>query len=224
MTRKFVAVLFLAVLAAVAGAQERFVKPVDEAAKDASFLAFRTKLIAAAERRDVDYIMSIVDPRIKLGFGGEDGIANFKRQWKLASKTSGFWKEFLAAIKNGGAFEKGRKTFMAPYTFTSWPDDIDGFEYHAIFGNNVNLREAPATDSRVVGRLSYNIVSVDNEKSVMTNAAKEEDREFVWYKVKTLGGKEGFVKSEFVRSHIDYRAGFTKKRGVWKLDFFVAGD
>ena len=33
-------------------AQERFVKPVDEAKKDASFLAFRTKLIAAAKRRD----------------------------------------------------------------------------------------------------------------------------------------------------------------------------
>jgi len=201
-------------------AQERFVKPVDDAKLDASFLAFRTKLIAAAERRDANYILSIVDPKIKNGFGGEDGIANFKRQWKLTAKNSKFWNEFLAAIKNGGAFGEGRTTFTAPYTFSSWPQDIDGFEYHAIFGNNVNLRKEPEMNAAVVTKLSYNVVKIERE--LVPKSGKSEYPE--WWLVKTLGGLEGYVKREFVRGHIDYRAGFTKKKGVWKLDFFLAGD
>jgi hypothetical protein len=39
-----------------------------------------------------------------------------------------------------------------------------------------------------------------------------------------LGGKKGFVKAEFVRSPIDYRAIFEKKGRNWKLTAFVAGD
>lgn len=205
-----------------ARSQEKYVKPVDEASKDASFLAFRTRLIAAAERRDVNYILSIVDRRVKNGFGGEDGIANFKRVWKITSKKSDFWKEFLPVIKNGGAFDKDdRTTFMAPYTFSSWPDDVDGFEDQVIFGNNVNLREEPNTNAKVVAKLSYNVVKVQYE-SVPKSGNKSEHPG--WLRVTTKGGLSGYVKSEFVRGHLDFRAGFTKKRGVWRMDFFVAGD
>ena len=215
-------IFVLIALFAVTGLpQEKYVKPVDEAAKDASFLAFRTKLIAAVERRDVNYILSIIDPKIKNGFGGEDGIANFKRDWKITSKKSEFWKEFLPVIKNGGAFDKTDKTsFMAPYTFTAWPDDVDGFEYEVIFGNNVNLRKEPNMKSEVVAKLSYNVVKIQLE--LVPKSGKSEYPG--WWLIKTLGGLEGYVKKEFVRSHIDFRAGFTKKRGVWKMDFFVAGD
>ncbi|MBK6724349.1 MAG: SH3 domain-containing protein [Acidobacteria bacterium] len=220
-TRILFIITILALLVGSAISQEKYVKPVDEAAKDASFLAFRTKLIAAAERRDVNYLLSIIDPKIKNGFGGEDGISNFKRVWKITSKKSGFWKEFLPVVKNGGAFDKSDKTsFMAPYTFSSWPDDVDGFDYEVIFGNNVNLRKEPNMNAEVVSKLSYNVVEVEYE--TLGKSDKSVDPE--WLPVTTKGGLKGFVKSEFVRSHIDFRAGFTKKRGVWKMDFFVAGD
>lgn len=139
--------LLLCALACLAtAAEERYVKPVDEAAKDASFLAFRTKLIVAVESRDANYIIGIIDPQIKLSFGGAGGIADFKRIWKINAKYSQFWDEFLRVIKNGGAFDgRGKNkysSFIAPYTFSSWPDDIDGFEYVAIFGSDVNLRDA----------------------------------------------------------------------------------
>lgn len=221
MLRSLFIITLVALFAFTAFPQEKFVKPVDEAAKDPSFLAFRTKLISAAERRDVKYMLSIIDPEIKNGFGGEDGIANFKREWKITSKKSEFWKEFLPVIKNGGAFDKDDKTsFMAPYTFSSWPDDVDGFEDQVIFGNNVNLREEPNMKAKVVAQLSYNVVKVQYE--TLPKSGKSEYPG--WLLVKTLGGLEGYVKSEYVRGHIDFRAGFTKKRGVWKLDFFLAGD
>lgn len=204
-------------------AQERFVKPVDEAKKDASFLAFRTKLIAAAKRRDAKYILGIVDPKISNTFGGDDGIRYFKRVWKLESPKSEFWNEFLTVITNGGNFseEGGNKIFSAPYLFLSFPDDLDAFTYSAIFGNNVNLRTKPDMKAAIAARLSYNVVKVDFENSVEKSSRTGE---YSWLKVETLGGTKGFVKAEFVRSPIDYRAGFEKKNGKWKMIYFIAGD
>lgn len=216
---KFLSILFLItafVLSAVG--QERFVKPVDEATKDASFLAFRNKLIAAVEKKDSKHILSIVAADIKNGFGGEDGITNFKKQWKIEQKDSKFWEEFSAVIKNGGKLN-GRTMFTAPYSFDGFPSDLDAFEHDVIFGNNVNLRETPAMDGKVVDRLSYNVViNVETRVKPGTNDVPD------WIQIKTLGGKTGWVKAEYVRSPIDYRAGFEKKRGVWKMTFFLAGD
>lgn len=218
--RTITATILVTILALTAFSQERYVKPVDDAAKDASFLAFRKKLIAAAERKDIKYLLSIVDPKIKNGFGGQDGIANFKRDWKLTTKNSRFWKEFLPVIKNGGSFDNNGRSFMAPYTFSSWPDDIDGFEYQVIFGSSVNLRKSPDLKGDVIARLSYNVVQVEYETLPKSGRSEHPG----WLQVKTLGGLSGYVSEEFVRSHIDYRAGFSKKRGVWKMDFFLAGD
>lgn len=201
-------------------AQERQVLPVDEAKKDASFYSFREKLIAAVKKRNTNFVLSIVDRNIKNGFGGYDGITNFKKQWKINSKNSPLWKELLAVLTNGGAFDKRQKTsFYAPYLFTNFPDDLDAFEYAAIFGNNVNLRSKPSLEAEVVAKLSYNVVKVDYNNSI-----KFGEYEYIWLKIETLGGKKGFVKSEFVRSSIDYRAGFEKKRGKWIMTFFLAGD
>lgn len=205
-------------------AQERFVKPVDEAKNDASFRAFRTKLIEAAKKRDAKYILSIVDPKISNTFGADNGIRYFKTFWKIENQKSEFWDEFLNVITRGGTFMKDNsrnKQFCAPYTFTSFPDEVDAFEYQAIYGSNVNLRAKPEADAPVVANLSYNVVKVDFENSVKV---KNKENEYSWLKVKTLGGKQGFVKAEFVRSPIDYRACFEKKKGIWKMTVFIAGD
>lgn len=217
---KLFAILLVFGLCVSAGfSQERYVKPVDEANLEPSFMAFRVKLIAAAERRDAKYILGILDPKINLSFGGDQGIADFKSIWKIESKNTPFWNEFLTVIKNGGFFvrEKGKRTnlFYAPYSFDSFPEDLDGFEHFVIFGSNVNLRESPDSGSKIIGQLSYNVV-----KSEVDLVGKVSG----WQKVRTLGGLSGFVKSEFVRSPIDYRAGFEKKRGVWKMVAFIAGD
>ena len=223
-------VLLLTLCSSTALAQERFVKPVDEAAQEPTFLAFRTKLIAAVERKDAAFVLSIIDPKIEFSYGGEVGITPFKKEWKQLNKTSEFWNEFAIVIKNGGAFDgEGRNrlsSFAAPYLYTQWPENLgDVYEYHAIFGKEVNLRKEPNTSAEVVDVLSYNVVKIDEEKSVKLWKGPNKDW-FVydWNFVETLGGKKGFVKGEFVRSQLDYRAGFQKKRGVWKLIFFIAGD
>ena len=90
MTRLITFVFIWIVLAATTLGQERFVRPVDEGTRDASFAEFRKKAIAAAERKDVKYILSILDPHIKSSFGGHDGIGDFKSFWKIKDKNSQF--------------------------------------------------------------------------------------------------------------------------------------
>jgi hypothetical protein len=218
------AVLLLQFILVPLMAQERFVMPVDEAKQEPSFLAFRTKLIAAVERKDAAYVLSIIDPKIEFSYGGDVGMAQFKKEWKQLNKNSEFWKEFAIVIKNGGRFfGEGRNRlleFSAPYTFNGFPADLMEIPNFAIFGSDVNLRKEPSIGSEVVAKLSYNIVElVEDDKNTAEDQLKSG-----WYHVKTLGGMTGYVKTDFVRADIDYRAGFQKKRGVWKMTFFIAGD
>lgn len=202
-------------------AQERYVLPVDEAKKDASFFAFRSKLIEAVKKRDAKFVLSVVDRNVKNSFGGNDGIAEFKETWKINSPTSEFWSEFLPVITNGGSYFKdgSNKLFFAPYSFKSFPQNLDPFSHSVIFGNKISLRSKADTNSPVVANLSYNIVEI-----LETINDKKNEGKVSWYEVKTLGGKRGFVKGDFVRSPIDYRAGFEKKKGKWTMTIFVAGD
>ncbi len=208
-----------------ASAQERYVKSVDEAKKDPSFFAFREKLIAAAKKKDSKYLLSIVAPDIKNGFGGDDGINEFKSRWDFGGPDNDdFWVEFLPVITNGGSFTKvgGKNSiFFAPYIFQAFPEDLDVFKHSVVIGKNVNLRKDGRADAPVIAVLSYNIVMVDEENSI---EGRGKDGVMDWYAVETLGGKKGFVKAEYVRSPVNFRAGFEKIKGEWKMTIFVAGD
>lgn len=214
-------ILILASMIGAAG-QEKYVKPVDEAGQDPSFAAFRTKLIAAAERRDSAYVISILDRNVKLSFGGDEGVADFRKMWKIGTRNSPFWKEFLTVMRNGGRFfrEGGTAQFHAPYTFGGFPEGLDPFDAFAIFGKDVNLRKHPSTTAPVVARLSYNVVEIQPE--TVPKSGRSEYPE--WWEVKTLGGLRGYVRKEYVRGEVDYRAGFAKRQGRWRMVFFIAGD
>lgn len=203
---------------------ERYVQFIDEAFKDASFQKFRTNLISEVKRRNVRYLLSVVDPEIRISFGSEEGMKDFQKMWNPDRSNSELWGELLKILENGGEFNEygGKQVFWAPYTFASFPFDVDPFETQIIFGNRVNLRSRPQTSSRVLTQLSYNIIKVDYPNSV--NAGNAEYPRYTWLKIETLGGQKGYVSSEYVRSHLDYRAGFEKKNGQWKITAFIAGD
>lgn len=205
----------------IAISQERFLMPVDEGTSDATFSVFREKLVTATKAKDAKYIQSVLDPKIVTDFGGGRGIETFLKYWKRLTPQSDFWSEFLSVISNGGTFNTDSKSkqFWAPYAFSSFPDDLDGFEHAAVIGTNVRLRSAPQAESDIVADLSYNLVKVEFE-----DPASSGGKILGWTKIETLGGKKGYVKAEYVRSPTDYRASFKKKGGFWKMTAFVAGD
>lgn len=217
--------LMITLLVGHVAAQNRKLYPVDEAAKDRSFKVFRDRLLTAARKKDKEYILSILDPKIELSFGGHSGVKDFKEMWKIDEPSSQFWDELTTILELGGGFDTidGQKEFVAPYVTSEWPDDpkLDGFEYLAVIRRNVKLRAAPGLDAPVLASLSYDIVKMIRTQG--TPEAVQKDG-FNWLKVITDTGKQGYVADKYIRSPIDYRAYFKKIKGSWRMTVFIAGD
>lgn len=190
--------------------------PVDEAAKDPSFFVFRARLFRAIQQRDSAYLISIVDPNIANNFGGDDGLAHFKRIWRPERPTSQVWKELMNTLALGGKFDEN-KSFAAPYLFNGFPERFDAFEYSAIIDEGVRVRREPNTRAQVIRTLSFDVVKLATGTTVNANQRE-------WVPIELADGQKGWVASEYIRSPIDLRAIFEKKNGKWVMTAFIAGD
>lgn len=201
----------------VASAQGRKLMPVDEASEDKTFLAFRDRLLEAAKRRDTKFVMSAVHPRIRNSFGDNGGAREFRRKWKPENPDSELWETLVEILRLGGSFREAGKgrDFWAPYVYSNFPEDLDAFEYMAVTGENVNVRQRPDPASAVISTLSYDLVKAPDGLPHKAGG---------WTKIITPGGEEGFVSGRFLRSSVDYRAAFTKVNGRWMMSALVAGD
>ena len=184
---------------------------IDEAARRPDFVTFRQQLRSAIARRDVQAVLRVVDPQIKLGFDGDDGLDALKR--KLESTDSEVWKELDEVLELGGTFQES-DTFVAPYVFSRWPESFDSFEHVAVIGGNVRIRARPALSAPVVATVSYAILKLGPD------GYSDEP----WIGVRLPDGRAGFVDAKFARSPIDYRAAFKFEDGRWRMVFFAAGD
>jgi hypothetical protein len=202
-------------LPAVGSAQSRMqLLPMDDAATRPEFFSFRAQLQEAIARHDVDAVMAVVHPNIKASFGGDDGIEAFRRMWRPTEPDSALWGTLAAVLALGGSFQ-GAETFVAPYTFSRWPEKFDSFEHVALVAADVRIREAPRADAAVVSTMSFAILPVAR------NATGTSDE---WTAVQLAANRTGYVSSRLVRSPIGYRAFFTRENGRWMLAMFVAGD
>lgn len=214
--------LFIA-LAAPALAEATRLKPVDQASQDPSFVAFRATLLEAAKRRDAQAVLSVVDAKIINGFGGQDGITNFRKQWKPENPGSPLYDTLIRMLSLGGTWSDvdGRKEFCAPYVFSAFPQDMDAFTHVVVIADGASLLSRPASGAPAVARLSYDILAIDPLKSI---EVKGSPGKYSWYRAKRADGKAGFVQARYVRSPIDYRAYFARVGGQWRMRVLVAGD
>ena len=195
-------------------------RPADESSRDPEFLAFYSKLLSATDRKDQTFLISIVDPKIELSFGGDAGISGFQKIWKPADRKSPIWKELGNALRLGVTFNARQGEFWAPYVFTHFPENYDGFDYSAIIATDVKVRKEPKSSAPVIATLNYDIVRTNYSEF----SADKKNAKSSWIKVGLSDGREGFVPAAAVRSPIDYRACFAKKDGKWKMIVFIAGD
>ncbi len=190
--------------------------PVDESNMDESFKEFKEELKLAIENKNLDFILKALDKEVFNSFGGNEGVQGFKEYWQINNNDTELWEIIGEVISLGGSFSEDEegKTFIAPYVTSNWPLGVDEFEYIAVIDSNVSLRELPDTLSPEVKKLNYEILKYDN--------SYYEDKN--WIKVETGTGEKGFVLNKKVRSPIDYRIGFQKREGNWKIIWFVSGD
>ena len=198
----------------------------DDAPKDASLFAFRNGLLKAVQAKDVKTLLDALDPVVLNGFDGQEGIEEFKKKWKLNENpgASPVWKELGEVLRLGGKLNKGEHEtfFIAPYVYYALPDAFDETEYGIVVGEGVNVRAKPDESSEVVQKVGRIVVRLYPEKD--PKDAMIGDESFPWRKVGLPNGAVGYVWGKYVRSPIDYRAGFSNQSGQWKMTYFVVGD
>lgn len=193
------------------------VPPRNTVEESASAKKFVRQLKKIVEAKDLRALMRHIDPDIHLSFGGDAGTVDFLRYWNLLEKpeNSELWQELNRILKLGGVMED-KKFITFPYLFTDWPDEFDAFEYQAITGSRVTVRDAPSTEAKVIRQITYEIVRPIIEDS--------DDQPRTWYKIETHDKKVGYVHRDYIRSAIDYRMFFTKSCDDWKMTTLIAGD
>jgi hypothetical protein len=212
--------LLLAQLAAGAFAQEAKLPPVDEAASDASWVRFRSTLLAALEQRDKAFVLRILDPKIKNGEDTPTGLAQFKKEWDFDRDPKEFWIELRRVLSLGTVYVRGRSgtEVCGPYVAMRWPEDFDPFQSGAITGSYVLVKERPTAHSRTVATLSYDIVAVPDWEV----ADEDKGSPQKWVKL-ALKSRSGYVPEEHIRSAIEHRACFRRTNDGWKMTALYPG-
>lgn len=202
--------------------------PVDAAPLDTSFLIFRGQLLDIIRTKDFVRLIPLIDQNIKADFGTDSGKAGFIEMWNLNDPTkindSELWDTLEGVLKEGGSFGSydGLRSFTAPYTYSNWSDQYDGFEYVVVKGGGVRFRALPNLNSKIITNFSHDMVKLLDLNGPEQTIGGET---FNWAQVETLDGKMGYVWGKFVQSHLDFRAGFEEQApGKWRMVFFVAGD
>jgi len=201
------------------------VYPVDEAPLDTSFFLYREDLLDAIAKRDVFSLLDACDQNIKVSFGGEDTLPEFIEMWQLDKNAgnSELWPILEKVLRSGGTFAQNRQQFYAPYTYSTFPGEVEGFTHGIITGEGVRFRAQPTTTSRVITNLSYDVVEIlPVEEEILEMIGGEE---YPWVKIKTSNGKEGWIYGKYFATPIDFRAGFERQPdGGWQMILLVAGD
>lgn len=217
-----IAVLLAALLVGAqvpAHAQERTFVPADEAAGDASWVRFKKRLQAAVEKRDRQFLLSILDKNVRNQDRRTRGIAEFRKQWELDTPESPLWRELATALQLGGAYIKrddGTRELCAPYVLAKWPDDVEPFNHGAVVARETMVQAEPSMSSPALGVLSYVIVPV-SDWEVDDKAAESKEK---WVRIR-FRDRDGYVPEEHIRSPIEQAACFVKSGSAWRMTGFA---
>ncbi len=206
--------LALALQVPSASAQEAPLPPVDVGAKDPSWVQFQKRLAAAVEQRDVKFLLSILDPKVRNSFEKPDGVKAFVEQWDLdtaaKAKDSPLWSELRSMLRFGAApveAATGERLLCLPYVAVTFPPTIDPILFAAVVTADAPVFAKPSTQAPIIATISHQIVGVEDWD--LEDDAKSPQR---WVKVVLKNGG-GYMASEHVRSAIEARACFTRSRG-----------
>lgn len=193
-------------------------RPRDEASE--SFRAFRARALGAFARRDTAFLHAMLAPEIRVSFGPDQGIDEFKRMWKTDAANSDVWTALMRVLTMGGE-QPSDSQFVAPYVYAFWPDSMDAFELVAVIGDSVRVVEAPTADSRVLGAALHSILKLIEWKGLPESGVAADT---TWAQVRLPNGVPGWIRGASVYSPVSWRAMFVRRGERWQMVFFVAGD
>ena len=194
------------------------VRETDAAARDPALVKVRAAIVAAVKAKDFKQLEPHLDPNILIVFGGSNGAAAFAESLRTDPVM---WDELDWVLAHGGRFLEGK--FWAPYTYQAKVGSIDVYDAGFIVADNVPARAEAKADAAVVATLSHHVVKVTDWREPEKAARPFYNRQD-WIRIELPAKRSAWVEARYVRGMGDYRAGFAKIRGVWKLNAFVRGD
>jgi hypothetical protein len=188
--------------------------PVDEASKDAGFVAFRQRLFDVVERRDLQNFLSATSPTVMYSFSEAPGVEGFRRHYQLDDEKSEFWTDFLQVLSLGGSFRR-EDIFVAPYVYSKWPAQFPAeADYVAIVGRDVRVYAEPQLDTPVLHRIESVIVKTEYDDRLVGR----------WHRVVLADGRRGYVPHNDARRPVDLRAFFSRTAAGWQMVICITGD
>lgn len=162
--------------------------------------AFQARLTEALEKQDLKLLRPLLAET--LTDGAADGGAYcpegcpidtfFARKFTSDSEKAVFFEDFLRVAKTGFApLKEEPGAFMAPaYSLKLGENEL------YIVGKNVNIREKPGTQAKVILQKSYEMVPfIPDAENGFPQTVEKDD--LYWVKIKLAGGKIGYVASKF---------------------------
>ena len=198
-------------LAEAAASAEGPFAPKDDCGELYGFDSFRGQLRRAITFQNADSLTALVDPDVKLDFGGGSGIDELKT--RLADNPE-LWSEMSDVIALGCSAE-GDTAVTMPWAFANLPEGTEATSTYLVTANDAPVRAEAAETADSDGTISWDLVTVSE--------APAEDAEFV--QVSTLDGETtGYVAADSLRPITDYRILANRGDDGWKVTAFVAGD
>ncbi len=195
-----------------AQAETRELNPVAPQAISPSLASYLEKLRSAVAQKDIDALISLSSPEVKLSFGddaGHEGIRSIfgepdTKAWDALEEVLGF------------RFSWDGETAVTPYWFTADPGpNFDPYFTYFVTGEDVLVRSGPSKSSPAIAAVSHDFVMTHD---VNTDVSER------YVPVELANGLRGYMAEPYLRSEIDFRAGFLQQNGEWKMIFFLAGD
>ena len=195
----------------VASAEGPFA-PKDDCGELYGFDSFRGQLRRAITFQNVDSLVALVDPAVKLDFGGGAGVDVLKK--RLADDPS-LWTEMSDAIALGCSAQEDTAVTM-PWVFANLPEGTDALSAYLVTANDAPVRAEANATAASDSSLGWDLVKQAGE-------GPEDGAEFV--QVSTLDGETtGYMALENLRPISDYRILANRGDDGWKVTAFVAGD
>jgi len=185
--------------------------PVDACAEWPGFSQFRENLRRIVAAKDATALTNLLADDVVVDFGGGKGKATFEQAWTLdRPQESKLWDEMRQAMALGCA--KVDRFYVMPDLLTELPYLLDSSETVVAFPG-ARLRAAPDDNAQEIASLDWHLLKVTESPDVSP-----------WLAATTIDGRTGFVRSDQVRSPLDYRLTIEKRGGKWMIVGFAAGD
>jgi hypothetical protein len=202
----------------------------DESHLDLEFLKFKNKLLSIVIDKDVTKIKSMLADTI---FESNNGCGypgcpkkEFMEMYFNQSQADDTWNEFFQVIRFG--FERvdnedknigvlhDKIVFKGP----SYKRKIDEDNEVLILGENVNIREKPSLNAKVIRISSYEKFNCDCNITTLKKSTYQTNKGIDWLEIKLENGTYGYVSADLTSYNLTKEITIGKVNGKWKVVSF----